>query len=150
VNFCLLPAALAHVANISVMGLHYVLIYVSYNEMLFLIYLFHFVETTYLPHLWKTSHGRARWLQHLIARTLSQKYTGRDAWPDQHSKPQISGFACMSSQAMSCVTKEDLAWHDLRETQVSRGTLYPYNSGRSISSNVWSSEPRFNATWPWH
>jgi hypothetical protein len=25
------------------------------------------------PQLWKTSHGRARWLQHLIARTLSQK-----------------------------------------------------------------------------
>jgi hypothetical protein len=39
--FLLLPAALAHVSNISVRGLYYVLIYVSYNEMLFL---FRFVQ----------------------------------------------------------------------------------------------------------
>jgi hypothetical protein len=40
------------------------------------------------PQLWKTSHGRARWLQHLIAWTLSQKQTGRNAWLDQRLKPQ--------------------------------------------------------------
>jgi hypothetical protein len=34
-----LPTVLAHVANTSVSGLHYVLIYVSYNEILFLLYL---------------------------------------------------------------------------------------------------------------
>jgi hypothetical protein len=28
----------------------------------------------------------------------------------------LHGFACTSSQAMSCVTKEHLAWHDLRQT----------------------------------
>jgi hypothetical protein len=40
------------------------------------------------PQLWKTSHGWARWLQRLTARTLSRKQTGRDTWLDQHSKPQ--------------------------------------------------------------
>jgi hypothetical protein len=42
------------------------------------------------PQLWKTLHGRARWLQHLTTRTLSQKQTERDAWIDQHSEPQIA------------------------------------------------------------
>jgi hypothetical protein len=40
------------------------------------------------PQLWKTLHGQARWLQHLIAQTLSQKQTMRDAWLIQCSKPQ--------------------------------------------------------------
>jgi hypothetical protein len=40
------------------------------------------------PQLWMTLHGQDRWLQHLIARTLSQKQTRRDAWLDQRSKPQ--------------------------------------------------------------
>jgi hypothetical protein len=40
------------------------------------------------PQLWKTSHGQARWLHHLIAWTLSRKQTGRDAWLVQRSKPQ--------------------------------------------------------------
>jgi hypothetical protein len=39
------------------------------------------------PQLWKTSHVRARWLQHLTAHTLSWKQTGRDAWLVQPSKP---------------------------------------------------------------
>jgi hypothetical protein len=42
VQFCLLPATLAHGANTSVRGLHYALIYVSYNEILPLLHLFHF------------------------------------------------------------------------------------------------------------
>jgi hypothetical protein len=42
VHYCLLPTALAHVADTSVRGLHYVLIYISYNEILLLLYLFHF------------------------------------------------------------------------------------------------------------
>jgi hypothetical protein len=40
------------------------------------------------PQLWKTMHGQVRWLQHLTARTLSRKQTGRDAWLIQHSNPQ--------------------------------------------------------------
>jgi hypothetical protein len=40
------------------------------------------------PKLWKTLHGRARWLQHLTTRTLSQKQDGRDAWLIQHLKHQ--------------------------------------------------------------
>jgi hypothetical protein len=40
------------------------------------------------PHMWKTLHGRARWLQYFIAQTLSRKQTGRDAWLIQCSKPQ--------------------------------------------------------------
>jgi hypothetical protein len=42
--FLLVPAALAHVSNTSVRGLHHVLIYVSYNEILFLLYLFQLVQ----------------------------------------------------------------------------------------------------------
>jgi hypothetical protein len=52
------------------------------------------------------------------------------------------GFACTSSQAMSHMTKEHLAWRDLRETRVSEGTRYPCNSGRSRSLNIWPGEPR--------
>jgi hypothetical protein len=44
VHFRFLPAALANVPNTSVRGLHYVLIYVSYNEILFLLYLFKLVQ----------------------------------------------------------------------------------------------------------
>jgi hypothetical protein len=40
------------------------------------------------PQLWKTSHDRARWLQHLTARTLSQKQIERDASLVRHLKPQ--------------------------------------------------------------
>jgi hypothetical protein len=58
------------------------------------------------------------------------------------------GFTCTSSQAMSRATKEHLAWRDLRETRVSGGTWYPYNSGGSRSSNVWSSEPKLNGARP--
>jgi hypothetical protein len=58
------------------------------------------------------------------------------------------GFACTSSQAMSRVTKEHLAWHDLGETRVYGGTRYPCNSDRSRCWNVWSSEPRLYATQP--
>jgi hypothetical protein len=40
----LLPDVLAHVLNPSVRGLHHVLIYVSYNKILFLLYLFQLVQ----------------------------------------------------------------------------------------------------------
>jgi hypothetical protein len=40
------------------------------------------------PQLWKTLHGRARWLQHLTVWTLNLKQTGRDAWLVQRSEPQ--------------------------------------------------------------
>jgi hypothetical protein len=36
-----LPAASAHEANTSVRGLHYILLYVSYNEILPLLHLFY-------------------------------------------------------------------------------------------------------------
>jgi hypothetical protein len=51
---------------------------------------FIFVHKTSLPQLWKTSHGRARWIQYLIAWTHSWKQTRRDAWLDQRSKPQFA------------------------------------------------------------
>jgi hypothetical protein len=44
VHFRVLPTELAHVSNTSVRGLHYLLIYVSYNEILLLLYLFKFVQ----------------------------------------------------------------------------------------------------------
>jgi hypothetical protein len=58
------------------------------------------------------------------------------------------GFTCMSNQAMSHATKEHLAWHDLRQTRVSRGTRYPCSLGRSRSLNVWLRELRLYATQP--
>jgi hypothetical protein len=42
IHFCLLPTTLAHEANTSVRGLHYVLIHISYNKILPLLHLFHF------------------------------------------------------------------------------------------------------------
>jgi hypothetical protein len=57
-------------------------------------------------------------------------------------------FACMSSQAMSRMTKGHLAWRDLRDTRVFGGTRYPCNSGGSRSLNVWSGELRLNVTRP--
>jgi hypothetical protein len=47
--FCFLPAALAHATNTSVGGLHYVLIYVFCNKILFHLYLFqHMQQHLYL------------------------------------------------------------------------------------------------------
>jgi hypothetical protein len=60
----------------------------------------------------------------------------------------LHGFACTSSQAMSHMTKEHLAWHDLRQTRVSRGTQCPCNSDGSRSSNVWLGELGLYATQP--
>jgi hypothetical protein len=40
------------------------------------------------PQQWKTLHCRARWLQHLTTHSLSWKQTRRDAWLNQHLKPQ--------------------------------------------------------------
>jgi hypothetical protein len=52
VYFLLLPAALAQEANTSVRGLHYALIYVSYNEIYtFCCICFIFVQTTSWPQL---------------------------------------------------------------------------------------------------
>jgi hypothetical protein len=48
-------------------------------------------------------------------------------------------FACRSSQTMSRATKEHLAWHDLRQTWVTRGTQYPttmVDQGLRMSNQV--------------
>jgi hypothetical protein len=54
---------------------------------------------------------------------------------------RLLSFACGSSQAMSHGTKEHLAWRDLKETQVSKG---------SRSLNVLSGELRLYVMRPWH
>jgi hypothetical protein len=59
-------------------------------------------------------------------------------------------FAYMSSQAMSHVTKENLAWRDLRQTRVSGGTRYPNHSRGSRSSNAWSGELMLYVARPRH
>jgi hypothetical protein len=48
VHLLLLLTALAQEANTSVRGLHYVLIYVSYNEIYFLLHLFYFYTNNIL------------------------------------------------------------------------------------------------------
>jgi hypothetical protein len=68
-----------------------------------------------LPHqLWKTSHGRTRWLQHLTAQTLSRKQTGRDAWLDHRSKPQylMASHAQVVRPRATRPTTLSLAWSD--------------------------------------
>jgi hypothetical protein len=77
------------------------------------------------PQLWKTSQGRARWLHHLTTRTVSQNRLGGTHDLISVQNLRSHSFACGSSQAMSRVTKGHLAWHDLRQTWVSRGTQYP-------------------------
>jgi hypothetical protein len=132
------------VANTSVRGLHYVLIYVSYNEILFLMYLCKHLclscERFRMAGLDNYSILQPR---HLVKNKLGGTH---DSIIVQNLRSH--GFACTSSQAMSRVTKEHLAWRDLRETRVSGGTQYPCNSGGSRSSNVWSGEPRLNAARP--
>jgi hypothetical protein len=136
-----LPTASAHEANTSVRGLHYVLIYVSYNEISPLLHLFYSCvnNISYLgcERLRMTGLDDCSILQprHLVGSRLGGMH---DSIIIQNLSSH--GFACTSSQAMSHVTKEHLARHDLRQTQVSRGTRYPCNSDRSRSSNVWSSE----------
>jgi hypothetical protein len=141
-----LPPALAHEANTSVRGLHYVLIYFSYSEILPLLHLFYFCANN-ISYL---SCERLRMVGlddcsilhhgHLVASSLGGTH-------DSISIQNLSwhGFACMSSQAMSRATKEHLARCNLRHTRVSGGTWYPSNSDGSRSLNVWSGKLRLYA-----
>jgi hypothetical protein len=138
-TFYLLPVALAHRANTSVGVLHDVFIDVSHNEILPLSYSFHFLCKQYLylscERLHMAGLDDCNILQpgHLVESRLGGTH-------DSISVQNLSShdFACSSNQAMSHVTKEHLARRDLRQTRVSRGTRYLYNSGGSRSVNVWS------------
>jgi hypothetical protein len=151
IHFCLLPATLAHGADTLVRGLHYVLIYVSYNEILLLLHLFHFLCKQHLhlscDRLCMIGLDDCIILQprHLVRSRLGGTL-------DLISVQNLNShdFACMSSQAISRATKEHLAWCDLGQIRVSGGTQYPCNSGGSRSLNVWSRELRIHATWPRH
>jgi hypothetical protein len=81
--------------------------------------------------------------RHLVRRKLRGTH-------DSISVQNLSshGFTCTSSQVMSHVTNEHLAWHDLRQTWVFEGTRYPCNSDGSRSLNVWSGELWLYATRP--
>jgi hypothetical protein len=138
VHFCLLPTTLIHEANTSVRGLNYVLIYVSYNEILPLLHSFHFCERLRMAGLDDCSILQPG---HLFESNLGGTH-------DLISIQNLSshGFACLSNWATSHATKEHLARHDLRQTRVSGGTWYLYNSGRSRSLNVWSGGFRPYAT----
>jgi hypothetical protein len=133
------------VANTSVRGLHYVLIYVSYNEILFSMYLCK-------QHLC-LSCERLRMARLDDCSILQPKHLVGNRLGETHNSISIQnlrshGFACTSSQAMSHTIKEHLAWRDLRETRVSGVTRYPCNSGGSRSLNVWSGDLRFNTVRP--
>jgi hypothetical protein len=140
-----LPAASAHAVHTSVRGLHYVLIHVSYNEILFPMY--------FCEHHLRLTCERICMARLDDCSILQPKHLVRNRLGGMQDLISIQnlrshGFACTSSQAMSHATKEHLAWRDLRETQVSSGTRYPCNSNGSRSSNVWSDEPRLNAARP--
>jgi hypothetical protein len=145
VHFCLLSAVLGHVVNTSVRQLHYVLTFVSYNEILFPMYLSK-------QHLCISYEG-LRMAKLDDCNILLPGHLVRNRPGGVHDLISVQnlrshGFACMSSQAMCHVTKEHLAWHDLRESQVSSGTQYPCNSGGSRSLKVWLGEPRLNVARP--
>jgi hypothetical protein len=78
------------VANTSVRGLYYVLIYVSYNEIIFLLYLCK---------------------QHLYLSYERLHIAGLDDCGIIQPRHLVR-----NRQAMSRATKEHLAWRDLRET----------------------------------
>jgi hypothetical protein len=146
-----LPAALAHEANTSVRGLHYVLIYVSYNEILILLHLFYSCANniSYLSceRLCMAGLDDCSILQpgHLVRNRLG----GTHDWISVQNLSS-HGFACTSSHAKSHAMKEHLAQHDLRQTRVSGGTRYPCNSDGSRSSNAWLGELMLYATGPQH
>jgi hypothetical protein len=151
VHFYLLPAASALEANPSVRGLHYVLIYVSYNEILPLLHLYYFCANniSYLScerlRIVELDDYNILQPRHLVGSRLGGSHYSISIW-----NLSSHGFACTSSQAMSLTTKEHLVWHDLRQIQVSGGTKCPCNSDGSRSSKVWSGELRLYATRPRH
>jgi hypothetical protein len=136
--FCLFPAASAHEANTSVKGLHYVFIYVSYNEILPLLHLFYSCANN-ISYL---SCERLRMAGLDDYNILQTGHLVRNRLGGMHDLISVQNlslhsFSCTSSQAMSHVTKEHFAQHDLRETRVYGGTRYPCNLDGSRSSNVW-------------
>jgi hypothetical protein len=71
-------------------------------------------------HLWKTLHGRARWLQYLTPRSLCWKQTELERMTRPAFETSAShSFACSRVKPMDCVTSEHLASFDLRESWVS-------------------------------
>jgi hypothetical protein len=88
------------------------------------------------PQLWNTSHDRARWLQHLIAQTLSLRQTGWDAWLIQRSKPQhlttshfqVSGHVSHDQQTLSPAWSErnPSIQKDLVPLQLGRIKVFEY------------------------
>jgi hypothetical protein len=126
--FYLLPAALAHLTNTSVRRLHYVPIYVSYNEILFWLYLFQLVQQhLYLScerlHMARLDDCSILHPEHLVRRSTFKTSVSHN-------------FTCSSSQAMSRATNEQLARLDLRETWVPGGNRYACNSGWWRSLNA--------------
>jgi hypothetical protein len=122
IHFLFLSAALAQEANTSVRGLHYVLIN---NEIYFLLLLFYFYEQHIGLNCERLCMARlddSSILQpeHLVWNRLRGTH---DSISIQTLRSH--SYACGSSHAMYHVTKEHLAWHDLRKTQASRGTRYP-------------------------
>jgi hypothetical protein len=146
-----LPAASAHEANTLVRGLHYVLTYVSYNEILSLLHLLY----SYANNISYLSCERLCMARLNDYNILQPRHIVGSRLGGMHDLINVQNlsshdFACTSSQAKSHMTKENLAQHDLRQTRVSGGTRYPCNSDESRSLNVWSGELRFYATRPRH
>jgi hypothetical protein len=140
--FCLLPAASALEANTSVKRLHYVLIYISYNEILLLLHLCYcYANISYLSceRLRMARLDDCSILQpgHLVESRLGGMHNSFSI-----QNLSISWLCMLKCQAMCRTTNEHYVCLDLREARVSRRTRYPCNSGRSKSSNVWSGEPR--------
>jgi hypothetical protein len=82
------------------------------------------------PQLWKNSHGRARWLQHLTARILSQKLTRRDAWLIQRLKPQhlMASHVQVSGHVLRDRWTLSLAWSE-RNLSIQKDSV-PFQLGR--------------------
>jgi hypothetical protein len=144
-----LLVASAHEANTLVQGRYYVLIYVSYNEILPLLYLFYSCANN-ISYL---NYERLHMVRLDDCNILQPRYLIGSRQRGTHDSIIIQNLssqdvACTSSQSLSHTTKEHLAQHDLRQTRVSGGTQYPCNSDGSRFSNVWSGELRLYATRP--
>jgi hypothetical protein len=72
--FYLLPVVLAHVPSSPFRGCVMYSYYFLYWNNILVVFAFIFA-IMFITHLWKITHGRARWLQRLITQTLSWKQT---------------------------------------------------------------------------
>jgi hypothetical protein len=102
------------------------------------------------PQLWNTSHSRARWLQHLTTQTLSRKQTRRDAWLNQHSKPQYltASHAQVVRPCAAWPMTLSLGWSE-RNSSIQKDSI-PLQLRRINVFECLITRAKALCVWPWH